>query len=189
MQGDLIPYGYCQCGCGQRTIVPRKTDGKYDVRGVPRKFRAGHQWRVLPGTAVERLERYSRLDVDTGCWVWTAPLSENGYGRINFRAASWPAHRLSYTLLVGPVPDDLHMDHLCRNRACINPAHLEPVTHAENLRRGLGGRLTTHCPQGHPYSPENTYIPPLPNKQGRQCRICKRAANARVYARKTGRAA
>jgi hypothetical protein len=81
------------------------------------------------------------------------------------------------------------VDHLCRNRACINPAHLEPVTHAENLRRGLGGRLTTHCPQGHPYSPENTYIPPLPNKQGRQCRICKRAANARVYARKTGRAA
>jgi len=97
-----------------------------------------------------------------GCWVWTAMKTAAGYGEF------WPsgprmmyAHRLAYELLVGKIPEGLQIDHLCRNPSCCNPEHLEPVTQAENMRRGNAGKNTrerTHCPHGHEYSPENTRI-------------------------------
>jgi hypothetical protein len=101
------------------------------------------------------------------CWVWTA-MTRAGYGQ--FRVARhMAAHRFAYELMVGPIPDGYDLDHLCRNRACVRPDHLEPVTRRENLRRGLSGELKTHCRHGHPFTPENR----LPAGHGTtKCRIC-----------------
>jgi len=129
---------------------------------------------------------WDKVEKTAGCWRWTAALDSDGYGSfaINRRAAV--AHRVSYRLLVGAIPEGLQLDHLCRNRACVNPAHLEPVTAAENLRRAdlaLGIRSAkTHCPKGHEYNGDNTYT----LRNTRYCRPCNRAAVARYAARKRG---
>lgn len=82
-----------------------------------------------------------------------------------------PAYRFAYEFLVGPIPDGLELDHLCRVRLCVNPAHLEPVTHAENNKRA--GVAKTHCKWGHPYNEANTYR--RRDRPGnRQCRVCAR---------------
>lgn len=111
------------------------------------------------------------------CWDWKAGKTKAGYGV--FRPAHGQgtlAHRYAYELLIGPIPEGLVIDHLCRNRGCVNPDHMEPVTTGENTRRGFGistwNRLKTHCPKGHPYDVENTYIHPSNN--GRICRQCAR---------------
>lgn len=125
---------------------------------------------------------------DSGCWEWQRHRSQAGYGRVGLADFSTDyVHIIAYTLVVGPVPDGLELDHLCRNRACCNPDHLEPVTHRENVQRGTAGEaaralsaLQTHCVRGHEYTPENTRI----RKSGRrQCRTC-----ARKQAREAARA-
>jgi hypothetical protein len=117
------------------------------------------------------------------CWLWTAAKSSGGYGRLNVEGRLVQAHRLAYELLTGPIPPELDIDHLCRVHNCVNPDHLEPVTHAENTRRGNGGHLQrakTHCPQGHEYTPENTRV-----YQGRRhCRACHRVHDAAYRARR-----
>lgn len=122
---------------------------------------------------------------ETGCWEWTRARANGGYGVAYVDKVRWRVHRLTYTLLVGPIPERLQIDHLCRVPACANPDHLEAVTNQENTRRGTAGDwqlAKTHCPQGHAYSPENT----ARHKTSRKCRACHKASNIRYQQRKRG---
>lgn len=126
------------------------------------------------------------LKLDNGCHEWQAYRGENGYGRFYLDGKGALAHRWSYEHFVGPIPDGLQIDHLCRNHACVNPEHLEPVTASENVLRGIGPQLAserfrqkTEFPKGHPYSDENTYIR---DGHGRTCMTCKRAHRKKEYA-------
>lgn len=109
------------------------------------------------------------------CWVMNVSLTSNGYAQVMFNKKSALAHRASYEIHIGPIPDGAVIDHLCRNRACVNPSHLEPVTTFENNARGEGvTRLNLakmRCPRGHPYDAENTYE----HKGKRYCRECVRS--------------
>ena len=102
-------------------------------------------------------------------WLWTGVTSSAGYGAIAVNRKRMMAHRFAYVTFVGPIPAGLELDHLCRVRNCVNPDHLEPVTHAENQRRMALAR--THCPQGHEYNAANTYVR---TNGSRQCRVCAR---------------
>ena len=107
----------------------------------------------------------------TGCWFWKAVARRDGYCPVTYQGKKWYAHRLVYTLQVGPIPDDLELDHLCKTRQCVNPEHLELVTHEENMRRSeANNRAKTHCPKGHPYDEKNTYR----YNGKRNCKICQR---------------
>jgi len=123
---------------------------------------------LLPSRISNRVVESPWENLGSPCWLWLAGVTHNGYGQITFDGKHSLAHRFVYELLVGPVPPGLQLDHLCRTRNCCNPAHLEPVTPKENSQRGT--RLITHCPKGHEYTVENTYL-----HQGRRhCRQCDR---------------
>lgn len=125
------------------------------------------------GKALQRVLRDAR-EVG-GCWLPALKPDRKGYIRAKVQGRSVPVHRLAYSTLVGAIPEGLTLDHLCRNPSCCNPAHLEPVTVAENIRRGTQGKAQaakTHCIRGHAFTPENTYRPP--GKNERACRECQR---------------
>ncbi len=111
----------------------------------------------------------------TPCAEWQACRHPDGYGKTVLAGRYVYAHVALWLLLVGPVPDGLELDHLCRNRACCEPSHLEPVTGRVNRARGLHrnqNQSKTHCPRGHEYTPANTYS--YGGRSGRQCKTCKR---------------
>lgn len=125
---------------------------------------------------------------DAGCWEWNLRRDKYGYARSStLGRVSHLVHRVSYTEFVGPIPKGLQLDHLCRNRACINPDHLEPVTNVENQLRAapfLASANASECKNGHKYTPENTYMRPSAASGRRQCRTCNREAARRYAARK-----
>lgn len=127
----------------------------------------------------ERLLGRINIDPNTGCWIWRGFRKPDGYARVGRNGKLVYVHVASYEEFVGPVPEGLELDHLCRNPSCLNPDHLEPVTHAENIRRGQAGenmRQKTHCPKGHPYSGDNLYIG---GDGKRRCRACMSATKKR----------
>lgn len=132
-----------------------------------------------------RLDTKWRLDPASGCWEWAGSKNDDGYGSIRDSGRSLLAHRVSYEIHVEAIPAGMELDHLCRNHGCINPEHLEPVTHAENMRRSVRPLLKS-CHAGHEFTPENTYYHRTPNgRRARRCRACALAANARHYQTKT----
>jgi hypothetical protein len=136
-------------------------------------------------TLEERFREKFVIDASSGCWLWTGATDRGGYGQFAvFAGNASIAHRVSYRIYRGEIPEGLQLDHLCRVRHCVNPDHLEPVTHRENMRRGVHAcSLKTHCPRGHAYDEENTY---WIQGRRRQCRACGRIARAAHNARKGG---
>jgi hypothetical protein len=120
-----------------------------------------------------------------GCWEWTGAHHRRGYGTFGVGGRrTMLAHRFMYELLVGPIPDGLVLDHLCRNTSCVNPEHLEAVTQAENLRRAV--RLPiTHCKHGHEYDEANTAYNPAGARRCRECNRIRRRAQYRASKTRT----
>lgn len=122
-----------------------------------------------------------------GCWHWQGALNSRGYGCFGVRGVSQLSHRVAYEALVGPIPGGLTIDHLCREKRCVNPAHLEPVTARENIARAAEQNRPTHCPYGHEYTPENTITRMRTDaRRGvqRACRTCTRAKARAKYREK-----
>lgn len=125
----------------------------------------------------------SKIAIDavaSGCWLWTASRAQ-GYGQLKVGGVRLYAHRYVYEMLIGPIPTGLQIDHLCRIKHCVNPAHLEPVTQRVNLLRGdtiVARQATqTHCKRGHPFDAINTRM----CSGHRKCRTCEKANSKRYY--------
>ncbi len=127
------PGGRCRCGCGAPTRLA-KTTGEGRLRGCPTRFVHGHHCRKSP--------RDFAVDPNTGCWLWLLATNLPGYGVRRRGRGQVYAHRAAYEARFGPIPVGLEIDHRCRQPSCVNPDHLEAVTHAENVRRGRAAKLT-----------------------------------------------
>jgi hypothetical protein len=144
-------------------------------------------------TRVELANFFGKVQVVrlTGCWLWRAATSTDGvHGVYGHRGQSHSAYVWSYRWFVGDIPKGLHLDHLCFNGRCVNPAHVEPVTAKENILRW--SRTVTHCKRGHEFTPENTrvygcgYNSKGVHKTARYCVACMKIRDAAAYARKRG---
>lgn len=141
-------------------------------------------------TAPVPAERFwAKVEKTEYCWNWTHSTDGCGYGMFK-DIRMHRAHRWAYENLVGPIPEGLVIDHLCRNAQCVNPAHMEPVTNDENLERGWGRRVKTGwvnaCINGHDFTAENTYINPLGRKVCRKCTTASRARHTKRKAAQHG---
>lgn len=136
------------------------------------------------GVSERVAERFAPGDPDA-CWVWRGSVSPLGYGRFHYvlagRTVYGMAHRLVYEMAVGEIPAGMDIDHLCRNRRCVNPGHLEPVTHRENCRRGAADRPPRKaCRNGHRMTEANTFRTDR-NPAHRRCRECARAHGSQRF--------
>jgi len=149
----------------------------------------------MPPIARDWRERLmEKVDTSGDCWLWTGYVKPNGYGAMWIAPADREGssdkeyvHRLMYRWRIGVIPPGHEIDHLCRNRRCVRPNHLEAVTNRENQRRGFGfsgvNARKTHCPHGHPYDAENTYVSANGHRQCKACRERKRAEYMPAYAK------
>lgn len=128
----MILKGLCHCGCGGETQIAKVNNTQRGhVAGEPRRYIKGHGAR----------KHYPEPIVDTnGCWIWQGAVRQTGYG-VLYRGKCTSAYQVYYEKYKGPIPEGLDLDHLCRNRLCVNPDHLEPVTRAVNLQRGATAKL------------------------------------------------
>ncbi|MGW6658898.1 HNH endonuclease signature motif containing protein [Rhodococcus sp. NPDC055024] len=176
------PHPRKPCGtCGQPV---KRAAAKYCTRECMHKSQIGRKNPVKVTDPMTHILARVRKD-DNGCWNWLNVPTSEGYGEVNLTILGRKrlVHTVTYELSIGPVPDGLELDHLCRNRLCCNPDHLEPVTHTENIRRGemepkkqewFASR--THCKNGHEYAAENT----ARRVDGRRrCRTCLHASYLR----------
>lgn len=163
-----------------------------DKLATSRQLCKGHYQRLMRSGSIKAdiplgfrpsLEQrfWAKVQKTDGCWLWVGSRDRKGYGRFNVGGAPQLAHRFSYELAKGPIPDSLTLDHLCMNSSCVNPDHLEPVTNEENLRRWRA--TITHCPKGHPYDEINTYV----WRGNRRCRVCIKAHQKRMRAQRIER--
>lgn len=127
---------------------------------------------------------FSKINKTESCWEWTGSLTKSGgYAQFSYMGKPVRGHRWIYEQMIGQIPEGMQLDHLCRNRKCVNPQHLEPVTLSENVKRGLAGKENnpqskkTHCPKGHSYSGTNKY-------GKRICRTCANEQTSNYYKRK-----
>jgi hypothetical protein len=134
---EVTADGFCQCGCGCRTnAITYNHTASGAVKGQYRRYIAGH-FKRQPAQIHDRYE----VDAETGCWNWTGYKDASGYGRVLIGAERF-AHRYVYRTLKGRISDGMDLDHLCRNRSCVNPDHLEPVSEVINIRRSSVAKLT-----------------------------------------------
>jgi hypothetical protein len=123
------------------------------------------------GNAKKRFMQRVEQEPNSGCWLWNGP-TVKGYGRASIQSKEHMAHRVSYEMFVGPIPSGAVIDHLCRTTLCVNPKHLEAVSHAENMRRGRNAmRERTHCKNGHAYTEKNTRVAPQGHRLCRRCQV------------------
>lgn len=133
----------------------------------------------------ERIERNVFINELTGCWLWLGSCDRHGYGRLTVDRKPRLAHRLSYEIFIGPVPVGLELDHECDRRECVNPKHVVPKTHRENMLRGGRGvgainARKVRCEHGHPFDEKNTYR----HRSRRSCRACNAKAAKRYKKRR-----
>jgi hypothetical protein len=165
------PRGICECGCGQQTNLAPYSSARFGwTNGQPLRFVNGHS-RRRPRTWTVRPD---------GCWQWNGYVADDGYGRLRADTRMVLAHRWVYEERRGAIPADLELDHLCRNRSCVNPDHLEPVVTAVNVLRGESlpaqNARKTHCVRGHAFVGDNLYVSP---RGWRYCRACNRIRDAK----------
>ena len=167
-----IPYGYCQCGCGQKTTIAKRNEYRRGhVKGEPLRFVHGHNPRL--GSYVERFWSQVQILGTDDCWEWQGCRDSYGYGRIHIGSGSqsFLTHRIAYELTHGDIPEGMLVCHKCDNPPCCNPAHLEPVTQQENLKRGIQA-TRTHCLRGHEYGDYRRA------NGRRRCRACAQITKA-----------
>ena len=169
------PMGHSGCsvdGCDRPSRVRKYCNAHYRRWQKGRPI-SGPIRRVFHGPVKSRFPHL--IDKSGNCWEWLGSRNPDGYGTISIDNRISYAHRIVYEMEVGAIPEDLELDHLCRNRACVNPEHLEPVTQRVNTLRGEGfaaiNARKTHCIHGHPFDEKNTYITSAGH---RLCRTCNR---------------
>lgn len=162
----------CECGCGEITSIVRDTDSRRGLlAGQPRRFIHGHRGRLPQRRGPQRREtaalfwQYVQPEPNSGCWIWSGARNNMGYGILGVDRT----HRIAYTLLRGPIPDGLVLDHLCRIRCCVNPWHVEAVQQSVNVQRGARAHYGDRCRHGH--APEDMRYRP---GGSRYCAVCNR---------------
>lgn len=176
--------------CSERRCLNRVYARTWCAKHYRKRWADKATWTTVLIKGDDERRFWSKVEKSKGCWLWTGTISVYGYRRFSFtvdgKRRETSAHRWSYEHLVGPIPDGLHIDHLCRVRNCVRPTHLEAVTCRTNVLRGVAppaqNYLATHCKHGHPFDDKNTYIRPNGN---RGCVTCRRLASER-HQRKIG---